>query len=125
MTTNGLYAFYGSLRRGMENYLHYQDGLEYLYSLRLQGFRVYSLGPYPAAVKTGNQSHSMVVEVFRISKREVAQSIHELEINAGYYFDTLTIAGEQVGIYLFKSCENYREVSSGDWVRFFRKNAQL
>ncbi len=125
MNNSALYAFYGSLRRGMENYFHYKTGLDYQYSIRLCGFQLYSLGPYPAAVKTASKDHSIVAEIFRITDPLVAKSIHDLEINAGYYFDTVMIDGEEVGIYLFESSENYQEVSSGDWVNFFRKTAQL
>lgn len=117
---NSLFAFYGSLRRGMQNYAHYKEHLKYLFSARIKGYKLYSRGEYPCAVKTGT-AEAIVVEVFRITDAATAQSIHDLELGVGYHLDHVTIDGERVAIYLFESPGNYQEVKGGDWVTFFRQ----
>lgn len=125
MNPTSTYAFYGSLRRGMDNYAIYAAGLQYLYSARLTGFKLYSRGEYPCVVETGNRTDSTLVEVFKILNAETEEGIHQLELDEGYYLKNVQIQGNSVGIYLFKSAENYQEVLSGDWVDFFRKRDKL
>jgi gamma-glutamylcyclotransferase (GGCT)/AIG2-like uncharacterized protein YtfP len=117
-----LFAFYGSLRRGMENYNVYKDDLLYLYSTRLQGYRLFSRGQYPFAVKTGGKE-AIVVEVFQMKNSRTAESIHRLEMEEGYYRAEEMINGKKTTIYLFGDGKNYPEVPGGDWVTFFRQRA--
>ena len=119
MNSESLYAFYGSLRRGMMYYEVYKDGLEYQFSAQLVGFKLYALEEYPFAIKTNQSKDSIVVEVFKITKPETEKSIHELELGVGYYYDEIRINSVTAGIYLFKQSENYPEVKGGDWVKFF------
>ena len=121
MEETELFAFYGSLRMGMDNYFTYKSGLEYIETTRISGFELYSLGEYPYAVKTQNPSSSMVIEIFRILDSETKQRIHELEISADYFFDLIEVGRRKVGIYLFKLPGNDIRVESGDWVTFYRK----
>jgi len=118
--TSSLYAFYGSLRRGMENYDLYKEHLHYLYSARLTGYKLYSRGQYPFAVRTGGVD-AIVVEVFKITNPATAESIHQLELDEGYFSIEEVIDGKKTTIYLFKTSENYPEVPGGDWVTFFRQ----
>lgn len=115
-----LYAFYGSLRRGMENYDVYKDDLKYLYSARLAGYQLFSRGQYPFAVKTAGAG-AIVVEVFRIINRSTAAEIHQMELEEGYYASEEVINGKRTIIYLLEADENYPEVPGGDWVTFFRE----
>jgi gamma-glutamylcyclotransferase (GGCT)/AIG2-like uncharacterized protein YtfP len=119
MNSESLYAFYGSLRRRMMYYEVYKDGLEYQFSSQLEGFKLYALKEYPFAVKTNQPTDSIVVEVFRITDPKTEKSIHELELGVGYYYDEVRINSVKAGIYLFRESENYPEVKSGDWVKFF------
>lgn len=119
MNPTSTYAFYGSLRRGMRLYNEFSDALEYKYSLWLPGYALYSLGPYPCAVKTDDPASKILVEVMRIRTRHAEETIHKIEIDAGYYFVNLEVQSETVGIYLFKEAANYPFVSTGDWVTFF------
>lgn len=119
MTGTNLFAFYGSLRRGMENYKAYQSDLKYLKTRRIAGFELYALEEYPYAVKTDVPSHMLVVEVFEIEDPRVAEAIHQMELEAGYIFEIIEIDGEKVGIYLFDHIDNNSKVESGDWVEFF------
>jgi gamma-glutamylcyclotransferase (GGCT)/AIG2-like uncharacterized protein YtfP len=115
-----VFAFYGSLRRGMENHALHTGHLKYLFSARLSGYKLYSRGKFPVAVKS-NASDSIVVEVFRIDDRSTREMIHKLEMDEGYFFEIVPIGGIGAGIYLFKEPGNYQHVGSGDWVTFFRE----
>src|SRR5690349_19593609 len=95
------YAFYGTLRVGMENYYLFRSGMEHLETTMLMGFTLYSLGEYPYAVKTQLSSDVIVVDLFRISA-VVQQEIHKIELDAGYYQDYVEVKGQSYGIYLFK-----------------------
>ena len=114
-----MYAFYGSLRRGMMYYEVYKDGLEYLFSTELEGFKLYALRDYPFAVRTNQPKDLIHVEVFKISQPEIERSIHELELGVGYYYDEIKVNSITAGIYLFHQPENYPEVKGGDWVKSF------
>ena len=119
MNTNSLYAFYGSLRRGMMYHEVYKDGLEYQFSATLDGFKLYALKDYPFAIRTNQPTDSILVEVFKIVNFDTEKSIHELELGVGYYYDEIKIRSIAAGIYLFRAPENYPEVKGGDWVKFF------
>ena len=119
MNINSLYAFYGSLRRGMMYYEVYKNGLEYKFSAELKGFKLYALKNYPFAVKTNQAEDVIVVEVFKITQPETEKSIHDLELSVGYYYDEIKVNSTTAGIYLFQQPGNYQEVKGGDWVKFF------
>ncbi len=119
MNSRSCYAFYGSLRRGMSNYEQFESGLEFLYMESIPGYRLFAMENYPYAVRTGHPADLLMVEVFRVTRREVEQAIHELELQVGYYYEEVIIHGEPVGIYLFKNMGSEPLVKSGDWVKFF------
>ena len=119
MNSDSTYAFYGSLRKGMINYEIYKHGLEYQYSINLEGFKLYALKNYPFAVKTNQPNDSIFVEIFKIFNPEVEERINQLELSVGYHYDEVIVNANAVGIYLFHQPENYTEVVGGDWVKFF------
>jgi gamma-glutamylcyclotransferase (GGCT)/AIG2-like uncharacterized protein YtfP len=107
----------------MANYWQYAHALDYLFSARIRGYRLFSLGAYPCAV--ASDRGAITVEVFRVSDPLVEKQIRELEMEAGYFLQHVEVAHTPVGIYLFKTAENYPEVISGDWVDFFRTQQRL
>src|SRR5882757_9612281 len=119
MNSTSTYAFYGSLRRGMINYLEFETALEFLYKETISGYLMYAMDSFPYAVKTDNPSHMITVEVFKIVNPDVEQSIHRLEMREGYYYDEVKIRTINTGIYLFKNAGSDPLVKSGDWVDFF------
>lgn len=119
MNSNATYAFYGSLRRGMTNYEIYKPSLEYIKTVRLPGFRLYSLPRYPFAVRSVDSEDVIVAELFKVTSKHAEQSIHELELSVGYYYDEVIIEGNSAGIYLYESAGNHPLVEHGDWVHFF------
>jgi gamma-glutamylcyclotransferase (GGCT)/AIG2-like uncharacterized protein YtfP len=120
MENTSVFAFYGSLRRGMENHALHASHLKYLFSARISGFKLYSRGQFPVAV-TSSATDSIVVEVFRIDDPSTREMIHKLEMDEGYYFESIRIDDINVGIYLFQAPGNYQQVDGGDWVTFFRE----
>jgi gamma-glutamylcyclotransferase (GGCT)/AIG2-like uncharacterized protein YtfP len=119
MNANSTYAFYGSLRRGMINYRDFETSLEFLFQATIGGFQLYAMQDYPYAIKTGNPSDLMVVEVFKINNRDAEMSIHELELSVGYSYDEVDLRQQKIGIYTFKKPGGETLVKSGDWVQFF------
>lgn len=121
MENTNVFAFYGSLRRGMENYALHSEHLKYLFSARLSGYKLFSRGEFPVALKSNSPADSIVVELFSIADRTTREMIHKLEMDEGYYFEKIMVDGIEAGIYLVKDPENYHPVSGGDWVTFFRQ----
>ncbi|MBL0739609.1 gamma-glutamylcyclotransferase [Chryseolinea lacunae] len=121
MTETDLFAFYGSLRRGMENYNVYAEHLQYIRTAVVKGYALYSLIDYPYAVKTDNPNDLLVVELFAIADLQTKQIIHEMELDAGYIFSTLTLTEGKIGIYTFATAgEGDAHVPGGDWVVYHR-----
>jgi len=119
MNKSSLYAFYESLRKGMSNYDRYKEAMMYLYSIRLNGFKLYLMGEYLCITKSDTEN-SVVVGVFKIIHLSWKE-IHDMEIEEGYFYDEVTIQNERIGIYLYAAIENFIEVKEGDWVSFFRE----
>ncbi|MDH4089046.1 MAG: gamma-glutamylcyclotransferase [Cyclobacteriaceae bacterium] len=116
MNRNSRYAFYGSMRKGLENYSLYQRDLVFLETVELSGFKMYSLVDYPYVIRTGNLADKIVVDLFAITDPETERIIHNMELGAGYIFSEVEIADIKFGIYLFERANTDNiEVSRGDW----------
>lgn len=119
MNGYGRYAFYGTLRQGMEYNSLYGSGMTCLQSVSLNGYRLFSLGDYPYAVPSS--AGSIVADLYEVD-REIAATIHEMEIEAGYYYDEIIINSRTFGIYLFaEPGSGDVEIRSGDWVDYVRE----
>lgn len=114
-----LYAFYGSLRRGMRLHKQFKNDLQYQYNLWLQGYDLYSLGSYPYALKSSDPMHRILVEVMMISDKETEKTIFKIESDAGYYGHKIMIGDDEVTIFLFEESANNLRIDSGDWGIFF------
>lgn len=122
MNRDGLFAFYGTLRMGMENHSLYAKGMRFQKTVPLSGFRLYSLGDYPYAVRTSDGG-IIIADLFKITDATVADAIHRMEIEAGYYYDEIAVEKSQYGIYLFPSPDqNDEEITTGDWVKYVTQN---
>jgi gamma-glutamylcyclotransferase (GGCT)/AIG2-like uncharacterized protein YtfP len=117
--SQSLYAFYGSLRRGMRLHKQFKNSLHYSHSAWLRGYDLHSLGNYPIAVKSSDKSHKILVEVMRISDAETEKSIRDIEMEAGYYAEKIQVGDDLVTIFLFDGAANNLRIDSGDWVIFF------
>jgi gamma-glutamylcyclotransferase (GGCT)/AIG2-like uncharacterized protein YtfP len=119
MNSESTYAFYGSLRSGMKYYEEFKHGLHYQYSLWLKGYDLYSLGPYPCAVRSDNPNSKILVEVMKLKDPDAEKRIFQIEMDAGYYYSEIMIQNKTVGIFLYERAANYPQVRHGDWVKFF------
>lgn len=120
MVDSNVYAFYGSLRRGLANHEKFKPHLRYLYSRWIKEFQLYSLGDFPFAYRTHNLSDLILVEIFEVTDSQVRQQIDKLEFNYGYHIEQLVLDDRAVNIYLFREKANYPLVIGGDWAKFFR-----
>lgn len=117
----GYYAFYGTLRQGMENYLAFAKTLSYLKTVTLEGYRMYSLIEYPYVVNTKDPNDVIVADLFQIVSHDTEEMIYEMEVDAGYIRSSLVIDGDKFGIYIFESEGAGDEyLAGGDWVRHAR-----
>ncbi len=119
MNKDSMYAFYGSLRRGMKLYNTFKPALDYQYSLWLPGYDLFELSDYPCAVRSNSPTNKILIEVMKINNDEVAKEIFNIETDAGYFYADIKIRNSSVGIFLFESGANYQRVDHGDWVKFF------
>lgn len=116
MNSNGLYAFYGTLRQGMEYHSIYGKRISFIQSVLLKGYRLFSVGDYPYAVRA--PTGSIVADLCHVDRRTAA-TIHSMEIEAGYFYDEIIIESQAFGIYLFSRADpGDPEVQSGDWVQY-------
>jgi gamma-glutamylcyclotransferase (GGCT)/AIG2-like uncharacterized protein YtfP len=107
----------------MDNYERYKEALDYQFSVRLNGYRLYSMGQYPCVVKSSADC-SVLVEIFKIIDPVFEKEIHEMEIDEGYFYEEIIVDGKYIGIYAFEAHENFTEVPAGDWVTFFRQRSK-
>lgn len=119
MNENSVYAFYGSLRRGMKLYDTFKPALDYQYSLWLPGYDLFALTDYPCAIKSNSPNSKILIEVMKINNNDVAKEIFNIEMDAGYFYTDIKIRNSSVGIFLFESGANYQRVDHGHWVKFF------
>jgi gamma-glutamylcyclotransferase (GGCT)/AIG2-like uncharacterized protein YtfP len=106
---------------GMENYPRYEKHLKFLGKVHLTGFKMFSLTQYPYAIRTNDINDRIVAELYKVIDAKTEQSIHELEMDEGYIFSEVEIAGDKFGIYLFDArVMESTQVISGDW-RLYRK----
>ena len=121
MNKNGRYAFYGSLRNGMYNHGYFKNGLEYLGTETITGFKLFSLGSYPCIIETGNEEDTVVVDLFN-ADNATATRIHSMERGAGYDYKDIEINGKDFGIYTYTrdslNALSDRHVPGGDWVKY-------
>lgn len=119
-----LLAIYGSLRRDCGNFLRFKDGLNYLGTTEINGFKMYSLGPYPACQRSDNEKDKVVVEIFEVDKI-TRMTIDGMEYGAGYKKENIDVNlnGETLtcGIYVYPKNFEFNEdiyfrVVNGDWV---------
>ncbi len=122
MNKNARYAFYGTLRSGMENNTYYgHHAFKSLEIVELKGFFLYSLGEYPYAVRTGDLTKTIKAELFYITDRSIEKALHEMELSVDYYFDEVQHNEASYGIYLFdRPKPGDVLLEHGDWVKFMR-----
>lgn len=121
-------ALYGSLRNGLHNSrrLNLQTMSDFLGMTIIEGYALYSLGPYPAVYPTENSS--VVAEVRRFSGKkqlEVAKSIDYMELFGGYHREYVDLEIEQQKvrgfIYVYDEKPETEVIDHGDWTRYLKE----
>lgn len=115
--------FYGTLRSGQEgknsgrekvyNFNRF-GGQIYQKTLRIKGFKMYSLGPYPCIAEGDGE---ITVELHDVED-QAAQYIAGMERGAGYQAKTVNIDGTDATIYYYERVPariQNAEIKSGDW----------
>ena len=122
-------ALYGSLRNGLYNSRRFDlpNKSEFLGTTRVNGYALYSLGPYPAVYPSENSS--VVVEVRRFSGKqqlEIAKSIDYMELFGGYHREYVDLEMEQQKIkcfiYVYDEKPETEIIDHGDWIYYLKEN---
>ncbi|WP_440946406.1 gamma-glutamylcyclotransferase family protein [Methanosarcina sp. T3] len=121
-------ALYGSLRNGLYNNRRFdlQNRSEFLGTIKIDGYALYSLGPYPAVYPSENGS--VVAEVRRFSGKkqlEVAKSIDYMELFGGYHreYVNLELPEKKLRgiIYVYDEKPETEKIQHGDWTRYLKE----
>ena len=121
MNRHSQYAFYGSLMKGMDNHMLYERHLKFLGEVQLEGFKMFALKDYPYVIRSNDFNHKIVAELYKVIDIKTEQSIYEMELDEGYIFSEVEIAGNKFGIYVFDShVSNSNEIMSGDWRSYIK-----
>lgn len=109
-------AVYGSLRKNMGNHGFLVNG-ELLSVEEVKGFRMYSLGAFPAIVYNGGQN-LVTVEVYEVDD----DTFRSLDMLEGYpsLYDRAEVETSQGMVWVYYQHEppSTTIVASGDWVEF-------
>lgn len=120
-------AVYGSLRRGQYNHDRFGK-MDFLGEATLPGFKMFSLGPYPAVVKTNDETSTIKVELFEVSPN-IKQNLDWMEFGAGYEeLEVVASVGNQqinASIYAYPRMVSDTIVESGDWVQFKKQQEHV
>lgn len=119
---NTIFFLYGSLRKGFQNHDLIQDKALFKGKAKIMGYRLYSLGSYPAIYPSNRQDDYVFGELYQIQDEDVIKRMHRMEIGAGYklvkekcYIDeknTMTVAFYQ---YKDATVTRNKRIESGDW----------
>lgn len=104
---------YGSLRRKQGN-SHWMTNAQWLGDHELDGYALFDLGHYPAAVPGEGKIHC---EVYRINSSIMAE-LDELKSNTkDYRRELISTPYGSAWIYLYiRSLEGVGRIASGDWL---------
>ena len=127
-TTKDYFFIYGSLRKGEYNHYIMEKCSELMGLTKIKGFKLISLGSYPAIIPTGDKKDLVVGEVFKINDFNIINRVDGMELGAGYKrtMQKVRLDGDKKIKVIFyeykKSISEYdlinSVVKSGDWVKF-------
>lgn len=128
MELPALVAVYGSLRKGFGNSYHL-DGANFLGECKTNAeCTLYSLGYFPGLTFEGDTE--VVLEVYQVSDRGMANSLDSLEGYPHFYNRKQidTIYGK-AWVYYMEPSDRYiqsgTKVESGDWAEFKKINEEV
>lgn len=119
------FAFYGTLRKGQGNHrwsVANDSGAVFDGVHVIPGYRMHSLGGYPFV--TQSEEDSIVVELYQLSDPRIIESIHRMEIGAGYSVEEITVNGQHYQLYVQPPRgHSYPVVPDGDWVKYVEERS--
>lgn len=131
---------YGSLRKGQYNFnrisnlFSSKDVIQYVRTIKLPGYKMYSLGSYPACIHTGTRSDIIECDILRMHN-SAFDIIDRMEVGAGYtqystpivFKDGFIQYNKDMSIYIFEDIDEETmktkfqgEVIDGNWVKHLR-----
>ena len=110
----------------MYNHDFLEDSVKFKGYAVLEGFKLYSLGSYPAVLKSNSSRDVVVGEIYQFVDEHKLDIFDEMEIVAGYkriYTKVKDEDGNEIDIVLYEfAYPNYlkskENIESGDWVKF-------
>lgn len=119
-------AVYGSLRMGEYNYEHFKSSfpsIEHTGTHTITGFKLYSLGSYPAVCTTEGENE-LIVDTFDVSEGCFSR-MNSMEIGAGYHQHEITVDGVNHILWIMPETATWlredRIVEDGDWSKHVRE----
>lgn len=120
MEKTKIIAVYGSLKQGQYNYdrfKQYYPSINVIKKDTIKGFKMFSLGPYPAVVKSNNGN--IAIQLLEVPT-EAYDSIKRMELGAGYNEIDVQVKGINAKMYIFNREEEqmikqFKEVENGIW----------
>lgn len=116
-----LVAVYGTLKKGYRNYERLLPGREPIFrGFVALPYRLYGTREYPMLVPVGpgGETHSILVEVFELEPRKLAE-LDELEGRYDYWRETIHLEElrRSVEIYVHQPPppDGFEPVTSGEW----------
>ena len=115
---------YGTLRQGWGLNRYIQDcGGVLLETTKLKGYKMYSLGGYPAINQTTSED-SVVGEVYEFPKDQVDTAFNimdRIELGAGYRRDRVKVGKHDVYTYVYERGLEGSRPSMIDWTKEARR----
>jgi len=118
---------YGSLRRGESNFNAYCSyyNLEYIKTIEILGYKLYSFGPYPGINYTGDEKDVLVCDLLGTNQKECSDSIDSMELGAGYHIEEKVIPYDEkevtAKLYVYSNPLTDNLVPSGDWSKYLKE----
>ena len=123
--------FYGSLRKGEYNHSYFNKGeFEFLQTVKLKGYKLYSLGSYPGIKESNSLEDTVVCDVVIINNSLVMNGIDRMELGAGYsrkIVDVTLESGKILScvIYIYEGrVKEESLVAHGDWSKFLKQQKE-
>lgn len=118
--TNMMKLFvYGTLRNGLENNFLLDKKAQFIKVMHISGLKLYDLGPFPAAVESGNKKDTVTGELYNVPESSI-EAIDQLEgVPHMFQRQFLTDGDNEIWYYVMEKelIEGLDAVASGDWIK--------
>lgn len=116
---------YGSLRKGQYNYNAKE--LEYIDTIEISGYKLYSLGAYPGIKYTGNEEDIIICDILNVKTNKESNAIDYMELYADYSIASLPVILNKViyacKLYIYNGfIDENNLIKHGDWSKYLKEN---